>query len=173
MSAEVLGWDLLKIAKSEIGSNRANRRNRFLTVIQYCLDIALVMRELQRVCKPDSRIIFVIGNESNVLGVPFSNTKIILELARQSEMFKIVNQQSRIFKNKFGKFIIEDLLSLSPNDFIISLDQLDEIARKIAFMSLNIGLEKVAEKNKSALREAIDKVHITEKSPICNYRNHI
>ena len=28
-SAEILGWDLLKIAKSEIGSNRANRSNRF------------------------------------------------------------------------------------------------------------------------------------------------
>jgi hypothetical protein len=89
----------LKIAKSEIGSNRANRRNRFLTVTQYCLDIALVMRELQRVCKYNSRIIFVIGHESNVLGVPFSNTKIILEIARQSEMFKIINQQSRVFKN--------------------------------------------------------------------------
>jgi 16S rRNA G966 N2-methylase RsmD len=33
-SAEILGWDLLKIAKSEIGSNRANRGNRFFTVTQ-------------------------------------------------------------------------------------------------------------------------------------------
>ncbi|GGA44862.1 hypothetical protein [Okeania sp. KiyG1] len=38
--AEFLGWNLLKIAKSEIGSNRANRGNRFYTVVQYCLDIA-------------------------------------------------------------------------------------------------------------------------------------
>ncbi len=34
-SAEILGWDLLKIAKSEIGSNRANRGNRFYTIIQF------------------------------------------------------------------------------------------------------------------------------------------
>lgn len=36
---ELLEWDILKIARSEIGSNRKNRTNRFLTVIQYCLDI--------------------------------------------------------------------------------------------------------------------------------------
>jgi hypothetical protein len=37
-SAEMLGWDILDIARSEIGSNRANRGNRFLTVIQYWLE---------------------------------------------------------------------------------------------------------------------------------------
>ncbi|MBW4621670.1 MAG: hypothetical protein KME17_20190 [Cyanosarcina radialis HA8281-LM2] len=50
-SAEIMGWDLLKIAKSEIGSNRANRGNRFYTVVQYCLDMGDTLREISRVTK--------------------------------------------------------------------------------------------------------------------------
>ena len=34
---EVLGFNLLEVAKSEIGSNRKNRSNRYRTVAQYCL----------------------------------------------------------------------------------------------------------------------------------------
>ena len=44
-SAEVLGWDLLRVAKSEIGSNRANRSNRFYTVVQYCIDMTKALQE--------------------------------------------------------------------------------------------------------------------------------
>lgn len=40
-SVEALGYDVLKIAKNEFGSNRKNRGNRLLTVIQYCIDMAL------------------------------------------------------------------------------------------------------------------------------------
>ncbi|HRF93979.1 MAG TPA: hypothetical protein PLZ51_02230, partial [Aggregatilineales bacterium] len=35
-SIESFGYNILQIAKSEIGSNRKHRSNRFLTVIQYC-----------------------------------------------------------------------------------------------------------------------------------------
>lgn len=168
-SAELLGWDLLKIAKSEIGSNRANRRNRFLTVTQYCLDMAFVLQELQRVCKPNTRIIFVVGHESNVLGVPFSNTEIISQLAKKSNMFELSLSQSRIFKNKFGKVIREDLLNLTTRDISLSTNDLDEIAKNIAVQVLNGGLEKVSEQNKSALIEAIEKIPHTLKSPLYNY----
>src|SRR5262249_52850376 len=65
-SAEALGWDLLRVARSELGSNRKHRGNRFLTVIQYCLDMANVLRELKRVCKAGSRVIVIVGRESNV-----------------------------------------------------------------------------------------------------------
>jgi len=70
-SAEILGWDLLKIAKSEIGSNRANRSNRFYTVVQYCLDMGDILKELARVSKQQARIVLIVGQESNVLGVPW------------------------------------------------------------------------------------------------------
>ncbi|WP_204105419.1 MULTISPECIES: Bpu10I family restriction endonuclease [Spirulina sp. CCY15215] len=75
-SVEILGWDVLKIAKSEIGSNRANRGNRFYTVVQYCLDMADVLQELSRVSKKFARIVLIVGYESKVLGVPFNNADI-------------------------------------------------------------------------------------------------
>jgi Zn-dependent metalloprotease len=124
-----LGWDLLKIAKSEIGSNRANRGNRFLTVIQYCLDLVAVLQELQRVCQKETRIIFVVGYQSTVLGVPFYNSEIIVELVKQSGVFDSVLTQKRQFKNKFGQIIREDLLHLVNKKVSISVQNWDIIAR--------------------------------------------
>lgn len=48
-SMEALSWNLLRVARSEIGSNRKHRGNRFLTVIQFCLDMAQTFNELVRV----------------------------------------------------------------------------------------------------------------------------
>lgn len=169
-SAELLGWELLKIAKSEIGSNRANRGNRFLTVIQYCLDMALVLQELQRVCKPNARIILVVGYESNVLGVPFYNADIISELATKTNLFELAITQKRIFKNKFGKKIREYILNLTNNNFSLSASELDEIARNIADRVLRTGLSVVSEKNKFALIQAIEKVQYLCKSPMYNHQ---
>jgi SAM-dependent methyltransferase len=80
-SLELMGWDLLEVAKSEIGSNRKHRGNRFLTVTQYCLDMVAVFEELRRVCKPDARIIIVVGRESNVRKTVFFNGEIVAGLA--------------------------------------------------------------------------------------------
>ncbi|AHJ26448.1 DNA methyltransferase [Nodularia spumigena] len=168
VSAETLGWDLLKIAKSEIGSNRANRKNRFFTVVQYCLDMAFVLRELQRVCTYDARIIFVVGHESNVLGVPFYNSKIISELSTQSNLFELNLTQKRIFKNKFGKVVREDLLNLSNKNSSLSVEDTEEIARNIARKVMNDGLAIVSEQNKPALMEAIEKIPNLSKSPLYN-----
>ena len=110
-SAEILGWDLLKIARSEIGSNRANRGNRFYTVVQYCLDMGDTLRELSRVTKSEGRIVFVVGHESNVLGVPFYNSDIIEKIGVGANLFYKILGQKRDFKNKFGKIIREDLIN--------------------------------------------------------------
>lgn len=171
-SAELLGWNLLKTAKSEIGSNRANRGNRFLTVTQYCLDIAFVLKEIQRVCKPNSRTIFIVGYESNVLEVPFYNSEIISNLARMSGVFDLVLTQKRNFKNKFGKTIREDLLHLVNRDFDLPISIWDQLARDIADKVLNDALQVVPDKNRSALFEAIKKVYSLEKSPISSNQTH-
>ncbi|MBW4614649.1 MAG: site-specific DNA-methyltransferase [Desmonostoc vinosum HA7617-LM4] len=165
-SAETLGWDLLKIAKSEIGSNRANRANRFFTVIQYCLDMALVLKEMHRVCKSNSRLIFVVGYESNVLGVPFCNSEIISNISRRSGAFELVTTQKRTFKNKFGKNIREDILHLVKRDIEMSTSNWDEIARSVAHEILICGLAVVPDGNKHSLIDAIEKVPKLGKSPI-------
>lgn len=168
-SAEILGWNLLKIAKSEIGSNRANRANRFFTVVQYCLDLAFVLKEIQRVCNTNSRIIFIVGYESNVLGVPFYNAEIISEIATKSGVFDLVLRQKRTFKNKFGKNIREDLLHLVNKNVSLHITQWEELARNIATKILHQGLTNVDDKNRSFLMAAIEKINLIEKSPLCNY----
>jgi DNA modification methylase len=165
-SAEILGWDLLKIAKSEIGSNRANRSNRFLTVTQYCLDMALVLREIQRVCKLNSRVILIIGYESSVLGVPFYNSEIISQLSTRLGAFELVLTQQRNFRNKFGKNIREDILHLVTNSSNISIIEWDKIARTVAHESLERGLKKVSDGNRSILIKAIETIPISSKSPL-------
>jgi DNA modification methylase len=165
-SAEILGWNLLKIAKSEIGSNRANRSNRFLTVTQYCLDMARVLKDIQRVCKPNSRVIFVVGYESRVLGVPFYNSEIISQLSKKSGAFDLVLNQKRNFKNKFGKNIREDILHLNKNSFNISMSEWEEIARSVACENLKGGLDDVSEGNKPTLIEAIEKTPQLNGSPL-------
>jgi SAM-dependent methyltransferase len=109
-SVEALGWDLLAVARSEIGSNRKHRQNRFLTVVQYCLDMTDVLRELQRVCKDGSRLIMIVGRESNVRKTRFFNGELVAALASRCMGFSMVLRQERIFMNRFGEQIYEDLL---------------------------------------------------------------
>jgi len=109
-SAEALGWDLLDVAKSEIGSNRKHRQNRFLTVVQYCLDMFDVLKELIRVCKPQAQIILIVGRESNVKKTSFMNSKIVKDVATKCLGLNVILTQERVFTNKFGRRIFEDIL---------------------------------------------------------------
>jgi hypothetical protein len=100
----------LEVARSEIGSNRKHRGNRFLTVIQYCLDMTDALRELWRVCMEGARIIQVVGRESNVRKTPFYNGEIVASLGAYCADLTPLVRQERVFKNKFGTLIYEDIL---------------------------------------------------------------
>lgn len=165
-SAESLGWDLLKIARSEIGSNRANRGNRFLTVVQYCLDMVDTLAELHRVTKNRGKIILVVGYESNVMGVPFFNAEIVLMLAVRSGLFNLVLRQSRRFKNKFGKVIREDLLHLESRSRLKPETDKYAIAKAVAAEALIQGMKIVQPKNREFLIKAIDSVSNSRGTPI-------
>lgn len=165
-SAEALGWDLLKIARSEIGANRANRANRFITVIQYCLDMTMVLQEIHRVCKPGARIILIMGHESNVLGVPFYNAEIVERLSVQTGLFVCVQKQYREFRNKFGKMIREDVIHLMPLESSASDIIMNQNARNIASEALNRGIDCVSSLNKKYLMEAMKRVDVTQSTPV-------
>ena len=159
-SVEALGYDVLKIAKVEVGANRKNRGNRFLTVIEYCLDMALALKEMIRVSKPNARIILVVGRESNVLANAFCNSELIYELASGVFGLPLILKQQRAFKNKYGQMIYEDILHFSNTklDQTIFHDELLDASRKVGISALNEKLSKLdaSDKNYRLLVLAID-----------------
>ena len=172
-SAEILGWDLLKIAKSEIGSNRANRSNRFYTVVQYCLDMGDILKELARVTKQQARIVLIVGQESNVLGVPFYNADIIEKIGVKTKLFQKVLRQKRKFKNKFGKVIIEDIINFINLNNQVSQEVIEQISREVAFEVLESSRLFVSSENQLCLESAIAKVNNIQKTPILDKRLYI
>ena len=165
-SVELLGWDLLRVARSEIGSNRANRGNRFYTVIQYCIDMTKALGELARVLKPGGRAIIIVGYESQVLGTPFYNAAIIERIATESQMFEIVLRQKRIFMNRFGNTIREDILNFVSNAGNADGTLPHDVGRRVAQETLVEALPNVPEKNKLLLSEAIRRISKMSGTPI-------
>lgn len=165
-SVELLGWDVLRVARSEIGSNRANRVNRFLTVAQYCIDMADVLQELARVMVPGGRAVLIVGYESKVLGVPFYNADIIEQLARNLGMFDLVLRQQRIFRNRFGHDIREDILNLERTSYRNGDHLAAAVGRRTASAALESGLPSVSTKNRIHLEHAIARVSDMEGTPV-------
>lgn len=174
-AVENLGWNPLKAAPAEIGANRKNRSNRFLTVTQYCLDLHKTLADISRVLKPEARLIMVLGKTSNVLGTSFENGEIIRRLLSDIGGFKIESQQSRSFINRFGEEIEEDLFFAikTKGNFNTNYSPLE-----IALDLLRVGKKSVSEKNKYLLEEAIEKSETVSPSPevhftIPNHLQHI
>lgn len=167
-SVEALGFDVLKIAKNEFGSNRKNRGNRFLTVIQYCIDMALSLKEARRLCIDDARLIYVVGRESSVLGFSFCNSELIYEIATEIFGFEFLLRQERVFKNRFGQLIYEDILHFENKKYckeILTDDIITEKARAIAVRMLTQKAEHgIDNKNIDLLHEAIKNAAKVKKS---------
>lgn len=153
-SMEALSWNLLRVAKSEIGSNRKHRGNRFLTVIQFCLDIAQTFNEMVRVCRSDGRLIFVVGRESMVRGTRFFNGEIVAEVAHRAMGFDLILRQERVFLNRFGQSIFEDILHFSPpaNDpGTLFLGPARKVAQDVLEAAYSVATDEAKEGTKSAL----------------------
>lgn len=162
-TVEALGWQLLRVARSEIGSNRKHRANRFLTVTQYCLDMAQTFGELTRVCKRSARVIFIVGRESRVRGIPFYNGRLIASVA-QAVGLELVMRQERVFTNRFGQSIFEDILHFVPRlpNFEDSLAG----ARQIAIDSLKEASDSATGEVLSDIKDAISSAATVEPSPL-------
>jgi hypothetical protein len=68
------------------------------------------LRELQRVCKEGARIVMIVGRESNVRKTRFFNGEIMAALAHRCLGFAVLSRQERLFMNRFGEQIYEDIL---------------------------------------------------------------
>lgn len=154
-SVEALQWNLLEVAKSEFGANRKHRSNRYLTVIQYALDIAQTFQEIGRLCMPDSRIIFIVGRESKVCGTPFYNGELVSEIARQTIGCELLIRQERVFTNRFGQSIFEDILHFSPPLLPTASDVLEN-ARNIALETLKSAYRFATPESKALIHAALE-----------------
>jgi 16S rRNA G966 N2-methylase RsmD len=160
---ELIGWDVLRIAKSEIGSNRKNRQNRFLTVIQYALDMFDVLMEMKRLLRLDGRAIVVVGRESTVRGVSFKNAVLVAALAVGGAGFQLEAIQERKFLNKFGETIYEDILHLTPD--LTHTMRIANIAQAVAVWSLDQA-QTLDEQIQAEILDAKQRTSAVQKSPL-------
>lgn len=166
-SVEALGYDVLAIARHEFGSNRKNRGNRLLTVIQYCMDMAFSIKEAMRVCSQNARMIYVVGRESNVLGYSFCNSRLIFEIATEIFNLPCLLRQERSFKNRFGQIIYEDILHFknTNKDFSLNEADIENAARTIATRALSEkAMAHLDSKNIGLIFEAIKKAENVQQS---------
>lgn len=167
-SVEKLGYDVLDIAKSEIGANRKHRGNRLYTVIQYCIDIALSLKEAKKVCKSNARMIYVVGRESTVLGYTFCNSELVYNLGTQILGFTFDIRQERVFKNRYGQTIYEDIIHfVNKKNGDISDEEIIKQAREIAIDMLK-SKRGIENKNSDLLEDAILKSDKINKSEVRN-----
>ncbi len=159
---EKLGWNLLKVAVSEFGSNRKNRGNRFKTVVQYCLDISSALDSFWHALKPNGLLVLVIGRESNVRRVPFHNSLIAKDLLRFSGGFGSVTNYERSFINRYGIKIKEDIIvtkkSLSTPIWAKAKD--------VAKTHLTAAIHRSPTEVHSEIKEAIESIQSIEESPL-------
>lgn len=165
-SVEALGWDVLAAAKSEIGSNRKHRSNRLLTVVQYCLDMAMVLDEMRRVARPNGRMIVVVGRESNVRKTAFFNAQILAEIAVECLNLKVLLQQEREFTNRFGQIIREDILII---DFVGTKTVSFDTVREIAIRQLQSAFLRAPLEARSDFSEAISFARTVQPSNFCAF----
>ena len=114
-------------------------------------------------CKKDSRLLFIIGKESRVSGVPFYNSDIFSQLAVRSGYFNILLKQERKFKNRFGNVIYEDILHMTPN-----FGNKTSIAKTVSKELLIDSKNFVSEKHKTLLEMALASIdHIKGTRVLC------
>jgi DNA modification methylase len=165
---ESFGFDILKVAQSEFGSNRKNRGNRFKTVVQYCLDMELALNAFWKVLKDQGKIVLVLGRESNVRGVSFGNGKMVMEMIQNSNCFTILKVLERKFTNKFGLDIWEDIIIATKNSSqIIKFD----VGRSIALNHLKDKLSEANDGVKLDIQDAISSIDSISASPLFDSNN--
>ncbi|MEW5957581.1 MAG: DNA methyltransferase [Chloroflexota bacterium] len=163
---ETLGIDLLKVAQSEVGSNRKNRANRFKTVVQYCLDMEQALESFWHSLTEGGLIILVIGRESNVRKTPFYNGLIVKDLIRSMGGFYNIRNFERKFTNKFGNNIKEDIIVFEKNE----LSPRHNCARNVALKYLKTALYQVNPDIKKDIIAVINDIDTIQPSPIFDLR---
>ena len=159
---ELLGFDVLGFARSEIGSNRKHRGNRFKTVVQYALDMERCLYVFNRLLKDRGVAVVVVGRESRVRGVPFKNGDIIMQLASAGDLLHIESLHERKYTNRFGTTIFEDILILRKQ----ATARRSNVGRTIAEQALNYALSSATGDVRADIEEALVELDSIVESPV-------
>lgn len=168
-AVELLGErDILESARSEIGANRKHRSNRFKTVIQYCLDAHLFLREIARVLRPQGSAVLVVGRESCIRRQRFQNGLILMALGPGAGL-TLTRRQERSFTNRFGKTIFEDVLTFEVcSSKEVSGESVDP--REVGRWALESALKHSPPNIAKEIQDAIEQSERIEPSPILHRR---
>jgi hypothetical protein len=160
---QALGHTPLSAARAEIGANRKFRMNRYITVAQYCIDIALFFGEAARILRNGCAMTIVMGRESNVRGVSFKNGALVAAIASDGLGGEITSWNERSFLNRFGATIYEDVLTIIPKENSPNL--IETVGRSVGIEALRAALEYAPEDRKQDIENAIIASHTVEPSP--------
>lgn len=166
---EILGFDILKVAQSEIGSNRKNRGNRFRTVVQYALEMEQALDSFAYSLKRDGFLILIVGRESRVRGMPFSNSKILENIACSMNCYAAEMVHERVFTNRFGKTIKEDILVFRKIDKTPTTGN----GRQVAYEQLEMAHSLASGDVYNDITEAISQVDEIQASPLFSLKGVI
>lgn len=125
------------------------------------MDMNQALLEMRRVCSGESRIIIVIGRESNVRKTRFFNGEIMAVLASRCAGLRPLVRQERFFTNRFGTKIYEDILHFSPNG-----SARGGSPRDVAIAALREAFEYAPEESRLDLRAALDGAQHVKCSPM-------
>ncbi|MBI4566925.1 MAG: hypothetical protein HY719_00855 [Planctomycetes bacterium] len=159
---ELLGFDLLHVAASEMGSNRKNRGNRFRTVIQYALDMEAALESFALSLKARGQMALVVGRESNVRGVAVLNSRLVASIATSLGGFHQEGSFERRFTNRFGASIYEDVLLFRR----VNGQPAPGAARGIARALLEESEDRASGEVQEDIRDAIVNADRIEPSPV-------
>jgi hypothetical protein len=103
-----------------------------------------------------------------VRGTPFFNGEIVTEVSHRALGFDLILKQERVFRNRFGQDIFEDILHLAPpvskpdHAFL-------ERARTIAQDVLEFALAQAPDKAKEGIELALTNINQVSPSPLFNF----
>ena len=106
----------------------------------------------------------VVGRESKVRGAAFGNSEIVASLIERSGAFAKPKSHERVFTNRYGQSIYEDILVAQR---IGSPDE-NEQARDVARASLLAALEDQVGDVRANIEEAIGLIDSVRPSPLFN-----
>jgi hypothetical protein len=124
---------------------------------------------MNRICKNGSRVIFILGRESQVMKTAFFNGEIVSEIAHECCNMNLINRQERVFINRYGMHIYEDILHFEStkkknSNFIGS-------ARTIAENVLKSVIPATPPESRDDLQDALNR--ITDIQPSDTFRRQI